>query len=250
MGMRTRVALGISVCAVVISLSFATAAMAADPVATTLQATAVTSTSADLQGSVYTAHSDSVWTFQYGTSTAYSHTSGVHPVGTGLTLVAQTISGLTPGTTYHYRLVAVQEGYPSTYSLGADATFTTLKAGSGKPANGNQFSETSLGSRRLKVKHRIVGIPFKCAGAAGTTCSAKISLSTQVKSGKRSRTVACGKGKFLANPGHRHTVRANVGQACDALLTSAPHHTLKATLKARFAVHQKPLRIAVTLVGT
>ena len=84
--------------------------------------------SATLAGSVDPANEDTTYWFEYGTTTSYgSRTSNQHlSASSGVTDVTAEVSGLTPNTTYHFRLHASNadgEGAP-----GADATFTTLAA--------------------------------------------------------------------------------------------------------------------------
>ena len=66
--------------------------------------------------------------FEWGTTTAYGNTVACVPAraltGSSLIPVAADVSGLSPDTTYHFRLVASNTG--SAASDGADATFTTL----------------------------------------------------------------------------------------------------------------------------
>src|SRR5439155_216328 len=69
------------------------------------------------------------WYFQYGTSTNYGSQTGSSNAGSGTTStnVSASLDGLSPGTTYHYRLVATNS---SGTTQGADAVLTT----SGAPA--------------------------------------------------------------------------------------------------------------------
>lgn len=100
---------------------------APSPAVATAFATAVAATSATLNGSVNANGADASVSFQYGTSTAYGTTVSAVPVtisGSGNTLVSAPISGLTPGQSYHYRVVATSSAGTS-YS--DDATFTALK---------------------------------------------------------------------------------------------------------------------------
>jgi hypothetical protein len=64
--------------------------------------------------------------FEYGTSTAYGQSTPFPEGSVGEDLVARTVwgaaSGLAPGTTYHYRVVATNE---LGASVGPDQTFTT-----------------------------------------------------------------------------------------------------------------------------
>ena len=95
------------------------------PAATTVAATAVSSNVATLQGSVNANNASTTVTFQYGTTTSYGSTvTGVpSPVtGTSDTAVTAGISGFSPGTTIHYRVVAANS---SSTTSGADMIFTT-----------------------------------------------------------------------------------------------------------------------------
>jgi hypothetical protein len=73
-------------------------------------ATSVTQTSAMLNGAVALNNLDTAYQFQYGTTTAYGQTTHTVPIGqaSGVVTVSATIRNLTPGTTYHFRLVAAQ----------------------------------------------------------------------------------------------------------------------------------------------
>lgn len=66
--------------------------------------------------------------FDYGPTISYGFSSGTSSAITGSadTNVALSISGLSPGTTYHYRSVASNADNAAVY--GADATFTTPNA--------------------------------------------------------------------------------------------------------------------------
>ena len=95
-----------------------------DPVGT------VTATTAGLNGSVNPNGSDTTVVFQYGTDTSYgSEINAVQtPLTTNLTInqpVSATLGGLTPNTTYHYRVSSTSTGGTT---FGGDQTFTTSAA--------------------------------------------------------------------------------------------------------------------------
>jgi sugar lactone lactonase YvrE len=98
----------------------------APPTVTTGQASAVSQTGAHVNGVVSPNGSDTTCVFEYGTSTAYGSTApcpaSVSSGESGVT-VGIGISGLAPGTTYHFRLSATNGGGTSS---GEDATFQTL----------------------------------------------------------------------------------------------------------------------------
>lgn len=92
------------------------------PVVSTLVATAVTGTSATTNGTVNANNGAATVIFDYGTTTAYGSTVVATPspvTGSIATAVSASISGLTPGTTYHCRVRAGG-------SLATDQTFITL----------------------------------------------------------------------------------------------------------------------------
>jgi phosphodiesterase/alkaline phosphatase D-like protein len=97
------------------------------PTATTDAASSISTTTATLNGTVNANNDDATVTFEYGLTTSYgtSVTADQSPVtGSTNTPVSKGISGLSPNTTYHYRVRAQNsEGI----TMGADQTFTTLK---------------------------------------------------------------------------------------------------------------------------
>jgi hypothetical protein len=97
------------------------------PGASTGAATKVTATTATLNGVVNPNKEDTTFVFEYGTTTAYGTATAAQPAVSGNAGkdVSADITGLTPGTTYHFRLVATN---PSGTDQGNDATFTTLAA--------------------------------------------------------------------------------------------------------------------------
>ncbi len=94
------------------------------PTVFTGSATAITSSSATLTGTVNPNGQTTTYRFDYGKTTAYGGRSPDTAAGSGTAAasVTATLSGLTRKTLYHYRLVATN---PSGTSFGADATFTT-----------------------------------------------------------------------------------------------------------------------------
>jgi hypothetical protein len=93
----------------------------------TSSATAIATTSATVRGTVNPHGCATSYTFQYGTSTSYGHSTTARSAGAGTRSVAASsaITGLIPGTVYHFRIEA-SNGAGTTF--GADATFTTQSA--------------------------------------------------------------------------------------------------------------------------
>jgi hypothetical protein len=103
------------------------AMLAVAPTATTGPADSITRTSATLTGTVDPNGSATTYRFEYGTTTAYGLQTAESDAGSGDAAVdAQAaISGLTPQTTYHYRIVATS---PDGTANGADRTLRTADA--------------------------------------------------------------------------------------------------------------------------
>lgn len=137
------------------------------PTAITLPPANVTSTSAIMRASVNPHGYETTVNFQYGTTTAYGNSIGgipLHVNGDTATIVANTINGLTPYTTYHYRVSATNQAgsmegndqtfttalppYPSSFSLDTTFFFPTYQ-------NPSDYKATD---------YQIVGVP----GNSGT----------------------------------------------------------------------------------
>lgn len=94
------------------------------PAVTTEEATSITTTGATLNGSVNPKGASTTFEFEYGTTTSYGKKSEIGSAGSGTSSVkeSRSITGLTTGTLYHFRLVATN-GNGTTN--GADKTFKT-----------------------------------------------------------------------------------------------------------------------------
>jgi hypothetical protein len=109
----------------VIALSITgVASAAATPVVTTLHAAKVTTTSAVLRGTVNPRGVATDFSFNYGLTPAYGATSVARSAGSGRHRVQVTarVTGLLPGTVYHFQIAGLSAGGSST---GADASFRT-----------------------------------------------------------------------------------------------------------------------------
>ena len=122
----------------------------APPTAVTSSATNITETGALLNGSVNPNGSSTTYHFDIGLTGAYGVSAPVSNAGSGSVAVgvSSTVSSLSPGTVYHYRLVVTSSAGSS---AGADRTFTT--AGSSpaplRPAVSTSFADgiTMTGAR-------------------------------------------------------------------------------------------------------
>jgi hypothetical protein len=101
-------------------------AAASKPGAITRAAEKVSYSSAVVRGSVNPHGQPTNYVFQYGTTHRYGSQTPLAPAGAGnaTVRVSQTLTGLQPFTTYHYRILASS---PAGASAGADQTFKTAK---------------------------------------------------------------------------------------------------------------------------
>ena len=103
--------------------TFTTLTATGPPVVITNAATNVTATSGTLNGSLDPHGLATNVFFQYGTTTSYgSATPTQNQAGNTYRNITANISGLTPHTTYHFRMVATNGGGTR---MGSDRTFTT-----------------------------------------------------------------------------------------------------------------------------
>ncbi|MDP9294608.1 MAG: hypothetical protein M3O90_09340, partial [Actinomycetota bacterium] len=112
------------------------------PAATTGAAEAIGQTTATLTGTVNPNASATTYSFEYGTSSAYGLRTAEQAAddGDAAVTVKVAVAGLTPDTTYHYRLVATNA---AGISRGGDRTLRTAPS----PANPRPPS-ASTGSAR------------------------------------------------------------------------------------------------------
>jgi hypothetical protein len=115
---------------------------ASAPAAVTGTASSVTATSATLNGTVDPNGRPTTWYVEYGTSTSYGSKTAARSAGSGTSQVnvAAGVSGLSPGRTYHYRVVATSDAGTSN---GADRTFTTGAAPGSVTGGASSVTPTS-----------------------------------------------------------------------------------------------------------
>ena len=111
----------------------------ATPQVATSAVTNLADTSATLNGTVNPRSSPTSFKFDYGKTNTYGSSTGLVSAGSGTTNVPVTanITGLSPNTTYHFRLSATNANGTSTTG---DRTFTTNQAG--VPAAGISLAAT------------------------------------------------------------------------------------------------------------
>jgi len=157
--------------------------LAGRPSVRTGDATEVTTDAATMRGTVNPNDStDTTWWFEYGTSDADGSRSPAQGIQPGHTYepVSADLSGLEPGATYHYRLVA-ESGAGRSY--GPDRAFTTATVPASQPA---RISGLRVSPRRV-TRARGATVRFRLSAAVdvrftveriapgrrvGTTCRA------------------------------------------------------------------------------
>ena len=205
----------------------------APPDVTTGPPSALSDRSATLSGSVDANGAPSGYRFEYGTTTAYGSATPAADAGSGLAVAAATLGGLTPATTYHYRLVASNSGGETG---GADRTFTTAPApappatsptppSTSSPAPA--FAGVGLVSSRLSFRGRFVTLKLSCPAGTVGGCSGRTKLTA------RRSSVVLGRARFSIAAGERAKVRARVRPAGRRLLRGVRRLRAKDTNVAR-----------------
>lgn len=142
-------AAGVLVVAVmVVGLYTASPALASVPSATSQAATLITDTGATLNGMVNPQGEATAYTFEYGTSTSFGNITTVTGAGSGSTsaAVSAPLTGLSPNTTYLFRLVATNASGTTT---GAVMAFTT--AGPAVPPSVTTGAASAIGAYRATL---------------------------------------------------------------------------------------------------
>ena len=122
------------------------------PTVALLPASAITKAGATLSASVTPNAGSASTGFEFGTTLAYGSTTALQNVAGGLKplTVSATLTGLTAGMTYHYRLVGTS---PDGTTRSADATFTTAfpAAPEGPRLNHLKVSPARVGRKGAKI---------------------------------------------------------------------------------------------------
>jgi uncharacterized protein (TIGR02145 family) len=142
------------------------------PSVITLPATNIILNNATINGSVNSNYLSTVVTFEYGTATSYGSTvtAAQSPVtGNTNTSISANITGLMGGTTYHFRVKAVNS---LGTSYGSDLTFiTTLTDG-----EGNTYNIITIGTQ-VWMKENLKTTKYCNGDLIGTTTPATLDIS-------------------------------------------------------------------------
>ena len=167
------------------------------PVATTNPATLIASFSATLNGSLNPHGLATTVSFQYGTTTAYG-TSTPMQTQTGSTYrdIAANISGLSPNTIYHFRIVATNSAGTR---FGGDRTFTTLSVTGAPVATTNPATFIASFSAMLNALLDPHGLPTTVHFQYGTTPSYGLTTAPQNRAGNTFQAVGANVTGLTAN---------------------------------------------------
>jgi predicted outer membrane repeat protein len=181
------------------------AAVGAAPGAYTGVASGVSKNTATLSGMVVPGGQPTGFFFEFGTSSSYGESTGVGFTGSVQEGVLAALTNLSPVTTYHYRLVAIND---SGASYGADATFKT---------QGTLPGSLRLGGGKLAVRKGKLFAPLTCVSSA--RCLGRLAISTRLQTSATSpvATVTCTKGKpasYRIEAHKRHVVKVALSAKC------------------------------------
>lgn len=105
-------------------VALATAAPPGPPTVATAAASSVSASGATLNGSVNPGGQQTSYAFQWGPTSGYGHETTLASAGAGTAALSESaaLTGLDAGTTYHFRIIAINA---SGTSVGSDQTWTT-----------------------------------------------------------------------------------------------------------------------------
>jgi hypothetical protein len=208
------------------------------PIAQTTSATNVAPTSATLNG-VANPTGAAEYAFQYGTTTSYAKQTSAGTISAGSHNVSTNVTGLTPGTTYHFRIVVVQiSSQGPSYDIpvaGSDATFTTpTSSGPGRHHHKkHKHGKVSLLSSYIKVAAGKADVHLRCSGRSSAHCAGKIALTVAGKT--------VGSAHFATHGGHKFVLQIPISVVV--------HTTLSAHLVGTFTTRQGKLKRKVVLAA-
>jgi phosphodiesterase/alkaline phosphatase D-like protein len=219
----------------------------APPVVVTGGAASVTTTSAVLSATVNPEAKSTNYQFQYGTTAAYGQQSAAAAVGSGTAPVAvrTTITGLRPGVTYHYRVIATN---PDGTSTGADAIVATV--GSSPVVSTGAVATVTTGSAVLGGQVNPNGRTTSYAFEYGTTTAygSQTTFAAAGSSTTSTKVAATISGLAAGTPYHYRLVATNsVGATVGA---DATFETSAGVLPAGSTLPVVSSALAVTLTAT
>lgn len=157
-----------------------TTAVPGGPDASTAAATSLTNTTAALNGLVNANGNSTTVTFSYGLTTSYGTMVNATPntvTGSTSTNVSAALTSLTLGTTYHFKITAVN-GVSTTSS--ADATFTTTGGSNATVAPGGSATRGTTVSVTITLPTTPPPPPLVNPAGGGTLLPSSVTLATSI----------------------------------------------------------------------
>ena len=187
------------------------------PRVVTGSASSITQTAASLNATVNPQGENTAYQFEYGPTAGYGATVPIPGAGIAAAHIAQPaaipIAGLTPSTTYHFRILALNADGSN---VGADQTFTTLPPGSPRPTT-PILSRLSLTPSRFRAARRGASIARAKTARTGTlvTYNDSMAATTQFTVDRTAAGVRSGTRCVQLRPKHK---RPNPGKRCSLLI--------------------------------
>jgi hypothetical protein len=224
--------------------------------ATTGAPSAITDTSATFTGTVEPNGAPTTYYFQYGTTAAYGSSTAPTDAGAGQGVVAAStaVAGLSPETTYHYRLVAENSGG---IRQGADRIFTTNAAGTPTPPPAapaspavQAFAGVKLVSTRLALKAGVITVRLSCPAATAGRCTGATKLSARRRrtSSRAAGPVSLGRARFSIAAGTRATVKVRVSRAGRRLFARTSRVSGRAATAAQSGAGESKTTVAAVTI--
>jgi hypothetical protein len=225
----------------------------ADAVATTGDATSVSTTAAELNGVIDPPYSDSAWFFEYATSPDLSRgatVTQVTPTGSGLRAVSVLVGNLEPKTTYYFRLGVTWQADTTqgpSGRFGQTKSFTT-------PARAPRLGHVFLPVARARLRGATIPVRLGCRGPAGAVCAVAVGLSVRAAGSGRGPaggrgSAACGTGVFVAYAPRLRTVALHPTPACRRAIRRSRGRRLTAQLRLVVYPARTTLERRLTLTG-
>lgn len=215
-------------------------------------ATGISQTAATISGFINPNGNGTTYHFDFGTTTAYGMQVPGFDVFVGSDFavhqVTQTVSGLSPNTTYHYRLVATDS--IGLVTLGPDQSFTTAPL----PPPTASATVAALGSG--------AAVTVSCSGASSQTCAGQfvvtahkhtcgrkttgVTASAKPKCKPKTTQVRVGSGRYSVGAGRSQTIHFSVNSTGKSLLTQFYKlpSTWKFSATSGFAPHTRQVKFA------